>query len=257
MSGDPIRFNEIKTNQFSSAVEKKMLQKMKSSSSLMRLLALMAFGMWDEIINLWNIGEWDQLFTLLLSRAPSSKIRRLCSNLTQRLIDEGVILNTALPAIVADDVEAVVVAMEMYENNDCMALTTILRQCVGGGSSRTVKMGKEYKSVLLHFIKKLEKERQFRLALDFLQMISKDDYTEDMHLLCSSLHRADRYSGTEVQPGENFMAETEAVSTQNAPFVIRIVSSQEANGLWDNSKKNKSTSTFPCVTSKKSVILHF
>uniref|UniRef100_F1KT69 Protein transport protein Sec31A n=1 Tax=Ascaris suum TaxID=6253 RepID=F1KT69_ASCSU len=159
-----------------------------SSCGRTRLAALMAAEMWDEVLHSWNVVDWRRLFMLILSQAPSHKIRPLCSRLCKRMTIEGRALEAGLPAVIAGDVESLMDATESLALDERIAIAAVLRHSLGGGSSRTVTAGPKFQAALEGYAKQLAEEGFVEAAWKLTEPIDSDSCTEELMALRHTLY---------------------------------------------------------------------
>uniref|UniRef100_A0A914ZNZ4 Protein transport protein Sec31A n=3 Tax=Parascaris univalens TaxID=6257 RepID=A0A914ZNZ4_PARUN len=159
-----------------------------SSCGRTRLAALMAAGMWDDVLHSWDLVDWRRLFALILAQAPSYKIRPLCSRLCKRMIIEGRALEAGLPAVIAGDVDSLMDATESLALDERIAIAAVLRHSLGGGSSRTVNAGPRFQAALEEYARQLAEEGFVEAAWKLTESIDSDNCTEELMALRHTLY---------------------------------------------------------------------
>ncbi|KHN80238.1 Protein transport protein Sec31A [Toxocara canis] len=178
-----------------------------SSCNRTRLAALMAAGMWEELLNSWSIADYKRLFLLVLSQAPPHKIRSLCSRMCQRMTAEGHALEAALPAVVAGDLESLMDATATLPVDRRVAVAAVLRHSLGGGSSRTVAAGPKFQAALEDYAKRLAEDGFAEAAWRLIEHIDSGECIEGLAALRHTLYNV---CGT---PGE-----TRRIAAPTDPF---------------------------------------
>ncbi|VDM40478.1 unnamed protein product [Toxocara canis] len=178
-----------------------------SSCNRTRLAALMAAGMWEELLNSWSIADYKRLFLLVLSQAPPHKIRSLCSRMCQRMTAEGHALEAALPAVVAGDLESLMDATATLPVDRRVAVAAVLRHSLGGGSSRTIAAGPKFQAALEDYAKRLAEDGFAEAAWRLIEHIDSGECIEGLAALRHTLYNV---CGT---PGE-----TRRIAAPTDPF---------------------------------------
>ncbi|VDK44334.1 unnamed protein product [Anisakis simplex] len=171
-----------------------------NSSFRIRLVALMAAGMWEHLLYSWEIVDWKKILLLILAQAPSHKIRSLCNRLCDRMLMENsaeYLLDAAIPAIICGDIEALMDATRSLKLDQRIALALILRHSlgslsrvsfVGGGSSRTVSAGPKFQSTLEEYVKGIAEKGFIEAAWKMIEPIDNAECNEGLKALRYTLY---------------------------------------------------------------------